>query len=406
MVPSEKQIEISAGAPVGIKSRTPVVLIVDDQEIIVEAIRKMLSDEKDIVVYSCTDPAKALQVASECSPTVILQDLVMPDIDGMTLLRYYRSFDATKDVPVIVLTSKEEATTKAEAFGLGANDYLVKLPDKVELIARIRHHSKSYVRLLQRNEAYAKLAESQKQLSTELADAAAYVKSLLPNPLTGVVKTSWEYIPSTQLGGDSFGYHWIDPDHLAIYLLDVCGHGVGAALLSISIINVLRSQSLMNTDFTKPHDVLQVLNSNFPMETNNGMFFTIWYGVYNKIKKELSYASGGHPPAILFTGDQPDSLEIVKLSTHGLVIGFTTGGKFVSATCSLKKYNTLYIYSDGVYEIDVPGGQMLDLQDLIAVMAQPSIKGVADTERILNYMQEQKGPGPFADDFSLLQVVF
>ena len=112
---------------------------------------------------------------------------------------------------MIVLSTKEEATTKAKAFAVGANDYLVKLPDPIELLARVRYHSKGYINRLQRNEAYRKLAESQQQLANEVASAAEYVHSLLPASIpTGLVKTEWKFISSTALSGDTFGYHWLD----------------------------------------------------------------------------------------------------------------------------------------------------------------------------------------------------
>ncbi|QTA87383.1 Two component system response regulator receiver and adenyl cyclase domains-containing protein [Desulfonema magnum] len=140
------------------------VLLVDDQAMIGEAVRRMLVTEEDIDFYYCRDAGKAIKMANEISPTVILQDLVMPEIDGLTLVRYFRANEGTRDVPLIVLSSKEEPRTKAEAFALGANDYMVKLPDRLEVIARIRYHSKGYINLLERNEAYNALLESQKKL--------------------------------------------------------------------------------------------------------------------------------------------------------------------------------------------------------------------------------------------------
>ena len=114
-----------------------------------------------------------------------------------------------------------------------------------------------------------------------MAQAAKYVCSLLPEPIrTGAVRVDWRFVPSTQLGGDSFGYHWLDDGHLAVYLLDVSGHGVGASLLSVSALNVLRSQSLPNTDFHNPGEVLERLDATFKMEQHDNRYFTIWYGVY------------------------------------------------------------------------------------------------------------------------------
>ena len=155
------------------------VLLVDDQHMIGEALRRMLAPETDIDFHFCQDPTKAIKTANQIHPTVILQDLVMPEIDGLTLVRYYRANVATRHVPLIVLSSKEEALTKAEAFALGANDYMVKLPDRLEILARIRYHSRGYINLLERNEAQAQLEKANRlirktfgqYLSDDIVDA-------------------------------------------------------------------------------------------------------------------------------------------------------------------------------------------------------------------------------------------
>jgi len=406
MVGEAIELIVSDDPLAALKKHPITVLLVDDQMIIAEAVRRMLADEEDIIFHYCGDPSKAIQMAMKVKPTVILQDLVMPEIDGLMLVRYYRANPATHYVPLIVLSTKEEPKIKAEAFALGANDYIVKLPDKIELIARIRYHSKSYIRLLERNEAYEKLMQSQEKLRGELHQAAAYVMSLLPEPLTGQIVTRWHFIPSTQLGGDSFGYHWLDDDNFAIYLLDVCGHGVGAALLSISAMNVLRAQTLPNTDFLDPTNVLSALNETFPMEKQNNMFFTMWYGVYNKKKRQLTYASGGHPPAILVTGSSAAKAQVFHLKTPGLVIGGMPKVEFEKATCEIDKFNKLYVYSDGVYELEKPDGTMLELNEFVDVVTQPSEKDVDDIDRILNFARDLHGEGPFEDDYSLIQFTF
>ncbi len=141
-----------------------MVLLVDDQAIIGEAIRRALASQPDINFHFCSDPDEAIRCAEEIKPTVILQDLVLPGADGLTLVRQYRDNPATQDIPIVVLSTKEEPAVKSEAFRLGANDYLVKLPDPIELIARIRHHSKAYLNQIQRDDAYRALRESQQQL--------------------------------------------------------------------------------------------------------------------------------------------------------------------------------------------------------------------------------------------------
>jgi two-component system chemotaxis family response regulator WspR len=141
-----------------------MVLLVDDQAMIGEAVRRGLSHEDNIDFHFCADPHQAIAQAVLIKPTVILQDLVMPGLDGLTLVREYRSNPATRDIPIIVLSTKEDPLIKSAAFAAGANDYLVKLPDNIELVARIRYHSRSYMTLLQRDEAYRALRVSQQQL--------------------------------------------------------------------------------------------------------------------------------------------------------------------------------------------------------------------------------------------------
>jgi two-component system chemotaxis family response regulator WspR len=151
------------------ESRGPVVLLVDDQPIVGAAVKKMLADESDITFHYCDSADAALQVADQVSPTTILQDLVMPKIDGYTMLQRYREHARTSDIPVIVLSSKEDPRDKSEAFGKGASDYLVKLPDKIELIARIRAHSRSFLAQRERDAAFKALDAARLELEAKNA---------------------------------------------------------------------------------------------------------------------------------------------------------------------------------------------------------------------------------------------
>ncbi len=384
------------------------VLLVDDQPIIGEAVRRMLAGEDDIAFHYCNDATRAVDRANEIGPTVILQDLVMPDIDGLTLVRLFRENEATRETPMIVLSTKEEPKIKAEAFGLGANDYLVKLPDRLELIARIRYHSKGYINLLQRNEAYRALQVSQKMLAKDVAQAARYVFSLLPEKLTkGPIRTDWRFIPSAALGGDMFNYDWIDDDHFALYLLDVSGHGVGAALLSVSALNALRSQSLPQTDFRDPGQVLTALNKAFQMDQQNGLFFTIWYGIYHRPTRRLDYAGGGHPPALLLTGEDAESARLLSLESQGPMVGAVGDLEFSTSTCQVEPFGLLMLYSDGAFEVERADGSTWPFPDFVAFMASgPRSPDPSSMDRLIKHAREMQRSDEFADDFSIAEFVF
>jgi sigma-B regulation protein RsbU (phosphoserine phosphatase) len=240
------------------------------------------------------------------------------------------------------------------------------------------------------------LEQTQRRLENELAEAASYVRSLLPDPLQGSIETNWCYLPCSHLGGDGFGHHWLDPESFAVYLLDVSGHGVGSALLSISVLNVLRTQLLADTDFHDPSAVLHVLNRAFPMARNNEKYFTIWYGVYHQPSRTLTYASGGQHAAVLVS----DLGGGLPLQTGGPVIGVVPDLKFPSARIEVPSPAELYLFSDGVYEIARPDGRWQSSEEFSRFLQEnrPSI------ETIVARMREMHGSAEFEDDFSLLKM--
>lgn len=246
-------------------------------------------------------------------------------------------------------------------------------------------------------EANLALQTTQKRLTEELTEAANYIFSILPEPRQSEPRTEWLLVPSTELGGDSFGYHEIDAEHIAFYLLDVCGHGVGAALLSVTAINVLRSAALPNTDFRDPGAVLTALNDAFPMERQHNMYFTIWYGVLKRSTRELRYASGGHPPSVLRKADG----SVLTLATPGIAIGMLEGMSYRSAGCLIGEGDRLHLVSDGTFEVETAPGEMLAFQDFVDRLA-----GSETPTEVLEWVRGLNGPGPLPDDFSLLNIQF
>lgn len=378
------------------------VLLVDDQPMVGETLRRMLADEPGIEFRFCPDPAAAIDAANEFRPTVILQDLVMPDIDGLQLVRYFRANKATRETPLVVLSSKEEPVVKAKAFALGANDYMVKLPDRLEVVARVRYHSRGYINLLERNEAYRQLAETQKEMAAELARAASYVRSLLPPPLaSGPVTITWKFVPSAHLAGDMFGYHWLDKEHLAIYLLDVSGHGVGSALLAVSAANVLSAGNTTGADPRDPAAVVSRLNDMFQMERQDGKYFTIWYGVFNAASRTLAYCNAGHPPAFLLSGD-----DLHQLEADAPAVGMMPEMPYDAHRVAVAPGARLLVYSDGIMEIETASGEMWPFAAFLAhVRAELAADGDL-IERHLHYTRHLMGRDTFSDDFSMVDVRF
>ena len=259
----------------------------------------------------------------------------------------------------------------------------------------------------EQKEARDLLQEALERLNTELSEAADYVKSLLPPPIVrGPVRTDWKFVPSVSLGGDSFGYHWLDEDTFVIYLVDVSGHGVGAALLSVSVMNALRSQSLPDTDFKNPEQVLASLNAAFPSEENNNMFFTIWYGVYNRSTRELIYASGGHPPALLFDRSHAGQSNATLLRTANKAIGVMPDVAYKKNKHLVAEQTTLYIFSDGAYEVQKSDGSMWQFKEFADFMNKIKSDSQSRLDRLYQHVKNIGSLDNFEDDFTIVEVAF
>jgi len=310
-----------------------------------------------------------------------------------------------RETPVIMLSALDEENGIARCIELGAEDYLAKPFNPVFLRARIGACLEKKRLRDQERATHVALQQSQKQLAGELAQAAAYVRALLPEPLSGTLETEWCFQPSQQLGGDTFGYHWIDNDHWAIYLLDVCGHGVGAALLSISALNTIRAQSLPNVDFRRPAEVLAALNRTFWMENQNFLYFTLWYGVYRPSDRQLEFASGGHPPALLVAAPGSNGPAITPLATNSPAIGCLDVVTFKSSAQLIAAGSRLLLCSDGVFEIFRSDEKVGTWDEFMKELERPEILELRPAQR-LRHVQEVRGAKDLEDDFSLLEVRF
>lgn len=381
------------------------ILVVDDTPENLDVVKGIL--EKDYTLFMAVNGNLAIKIAKAQKPDLILLDIMMPEIDGYEVLRRLKQDEETNNIPVIFLTAKTEIEDEQKGLELGAVDYIVKPISPPILLARIR----TQLRLKQVNQALINEIDErvriQEMLQKELNDAAEYVKSLLPDPIQEEKMTiDWRFKPCSSLGGDAFGYHWLDHDHIAIYLIDVSGHGIRPALLSVSVINALRSQSLPNTDFNSPEIVLQALNKAFPSEKNNAMFFTIWYGIYNQSTRELCFASGGHPPALLQNSSDTQIDEFHQLRTPNIVIGALGDATFVKETIQVRKNAKLYIYSDGVYEIKKPDGSIWKLEEFVGYMSTFNLASPGTLDQLIEHTQTIGGSDEFSDDFTVMEITF
>ncbi|MFB8795034.1 MAG: SpoIIE family protein phosphatase [Microcoleus sp.] len=374
------------------------ILVIDDDTAVQELLRRTLK-KQGYEVTVASNGEEGVAQAQKLRPALIICDWIMPRLTGIDVCRRVKADPDLSTTQFFLLTSLGSIADRVKGLDAGADDFISKPIELNELQARVRAG-------LRLHQLSRDLKIAKQSLEAELAEAAEYVQSLLPDPMTEPVSIESKFIPSRQLGGDCFDYNWLDSDYLAIYLLDVAGHGLRAALPSVAVLSLLRSRTLPNVDYYKPSDVLRALNTTFQMSYQNDKYFTIWYGVYNRSKRQLVYASAGHPPAVLISQSPTSNAKVKQLKTPGMPVGMFPDARYVDNCCDVEDLSTLYIFSDGVYEIHQPDGNIWGLDSFIDLLAAYNGATADPLELVLSYIQKLNAKPVFDDDWSLLKVNF
>lgn len=387
------------------------VLVVDDnpfnRELLVRYLERLGHE-----VRAAADGLAALELVRAESFDVALIDIMMPGMNGYRLLERMRADEKLKDVYVIVISALEDTQSIARCIQLGAEDYLPRQFEPIILKARIDSCLEKR-RLKAEQELYVSaLVETQERLRSELRGGAAYVRGLLPAPLRiPDLSIDWTFIPSASLGGDVFGYHALGGEEtgvatgkIALYLIDVSGHGIEAALYSVTLMNLLKSQALRDADYGDPASVLGRLNSAFKMEEQNNLYFTAWYGVWDPSTRELSYASAGSPPAILV----PPDGEAMELSTGGVIVGLSPSSRYDACLSRVERGSRLFLFSDGIFEYRERDGSIHGLERFSTelVAKARSSGGGSILDLLVRDAMEASTTGRFPDDVSVIEARF
>jgi sigma-B regulation protein RsbU (phosphoserine phosphatase) len=302
-------------------------------------------------------------VAKRERPDLLIVDWMMPEMDGPTFCETVRRDPVLKSSQLLLMTSQDKPAQIAEGLARGADDFLSKSASKHEIVARVQAGLRAS-RLVRELETTAgELASSmqllqlkQEETEADLQTAAAFIRSQLPpqgNPVQGI-SLAWEYQPSLLLGGDLFGAMAIDDEHFGLYILDASGHGVAAALRSVSLMTFLRADNVLQLlGSYDPAKVLSEANRRFPLSPD-AEYFTLWVGQLHLPTRSLSYATAGHSGAMLSSAHSPSQW----LTRSSCPLGFDPSAQFVNERLVLKPADRLFLLSDGIYEVPSPSGEL------------------------------------------------
>ena len=391
------------------------ILIADDDELSLRLLEKKLLDWKH-VVFTASDGEIAWGILQDNEVDLVFSDWNMPLLDGPELCRRIRrSGDFAKYMHVILCTGRQQAKDRMKALDAGADDFLLKPVDFLELQVRLRgveRHLKLEGELARQNselrELNWELSRVHDAIENDLDAAVAAQVEMLPSPILfpGVLNVDWLYVPARSLAGDMFGYFLTDGARLNFFHLDVAGHGISAALLSISVMKFLspghddwkKSTCNIRAEGLSPVSIVEELNNKFLSEGER--YFTICYGDLNLETGLVRLCQAGQPPPMRVT----DSGVVYELAS-GFPVGLWHPMQYEETRLQLSPGEQLILYSDGITDSANAGGQRLGQQGwLEAVKDVRASNPNKLLQEIQRFLAQWNNGLDFEDDVSILRL--
>jgi len=389
------------------------ILVVDDTAANLQVLAGMLKD-RGYKVRPVPSGKLALLAARRNPPDLILLDINMPEMNGYEVCEQLKADDNLLGIPVIFISALTEQLDKVKAFAIGGVDYITKPFQMEELHARVETHLKLRRLQIELEETNARLANANDRMSRDLKAAAKIQETLLPRDVPGSPGTefAWVYRPCDELAGDGLNVIPLGDGKVGLYVLDVSGHGVAAALLSVTLSRLLSPPSEPASilfqkgdvgdrlDITPPAEVAARLNRLFPFDSATEQFATLVYGILDTVTGEFRYVSAGHPgPVHLPSGADP-----VILESQGFPIGIAADA-FEERSVCLGAGDRLYLYSDGVPEAMDSAGKLYGTFRLLEAIGQARSQQLQEgVAALLEEITRWHGSERPQDDISILTV--
>ena len=383
------------------------ILVVDDNEMNRDMLSRRLR-KQGYEMFTASGGLEALAVIEEQPPDLVLLDIMMPGMDGFEVLQNIRETRSPSALPVVMATAKDEGADIVKALEMGANDYVTKPFDYPVVKARVA----TQVQLKQSSE---ELRASHDRMARDLAAAARIQGSLLPKEAPSVrgFEFCWLYRPCDELAGDALNVQLLDNGQIVFYLIDVSGHGVPSALLSVSVVHSLHPAPGPASVIWKsksdgsgfeprsPAEVAQRLNTLYPIMDNGGLYFTMVYGVIEPATRTVQLVSAGHPLPVRVTED--GSAE--EIGVPNPPIGMMPDLEYSHAKYTLARGDRLHFYSDGLTEMFGAEDEMFGESRLMDFLSTNRSLPTGDiSNSVADYVLGWSGSSKFDDDLSCLVV--
>ena len=388
------------------------ILVVDDTSANLQVLAGMLKD-RGYKVRPVPSGKLALLAAQRDPPDLVLLDINMPEMNGYQVCEHLKADDKLSGIPIIFISALTEPLDKAKAFASGGVDYITKPFQMEELHARVAIHLKLRCLQIALETTNDRLSQINDRMSRDLQTAAKIQKTFLPAKELSIpgVEFAWIYQPCDELAGDGLSIIPLRDGQVGLYILDVSGHGVASALLSVTLSRLLSSPSqhssiLMRdgdrsgSDIVPPKEVAAKLNQLFPFETSTEQMTTMIYGILEVATGTFRYVSAGHPGPVHL----PCHADPVILASDGFPIGLADE-IYEERSVDLQPGDRLFIFSDGVPEAVDATGTLFGNARLMETISQTRCNTLQESvETLLGEITQWLGGGKPLDDISILAI--
>lgn len=379
------------------------IMVVDDVEVNRDLLSRRLQ-RMGHVVTTANDGREALDLTSDPSWDLIMLDVMMPVLDGIGALTALKANEATRHIPVIMISANTELETVVKCIELGAEDYLPKPFDPVLLRARVGA-SLEKKRLRDREQARAK------RMQKELEVGARIQRDFLPESLPTVpgYQFAARFEPAREVGGDFYDAFRLPDGAVALVLGDVCDKGVGAALFMALFRSLIRAVSASQigshtVEMLESRVLHAVTVTNDYIANTHGranMFATLFVGALDPATGTIAYVNGGHePPRVV----RAHGTVRTMLPPTGPAVGMLPEIPFTAGTIVLEPGETLLVLTDGITESRAPNGALFGDDATDALLTLPANSADALLDRVLGAVHAHAAGEPAADDVTLLAV--
>lgn len=386
-------------------NNSPLKIVVADDDELMRVIMSAILTQAGYLPIEADNGSRALELLTEHQASILVCDLTMPGLDGNALTQQVRNTIRDRYIHIIMVTGRDQQAERKQAFDLGVDEFMGKPVDKITLIARI----KIAERLLKHEELLVEknriLQDARRIIEQDLMDAAWAQRLILPPAQVDLPLCSFysRFVPSSYVSGDMFATFALSNGMTGFYAIDVSGHGVRAALLSVAIGHLVTTEFFERHSFSidgtpDPASLSRALNTRF-CDSESDQYFTMFCGIIDHAADRLHFCHAAYPSPIMVSSSRPPR----SIGTGGFPVGMFENAEFVTESAAFAVDDTMVLFSDGALEAENAAKAPFGEDRLIQAISSALLVDVKSIPAaIISALTDWRGRETLEDDLTVL----